>query len=177
MGYFLRSERLGFRCWKEEDLPLAMGLWGDPEVSAMLGGPFTPEAVQARLKKEIERMQEIGIQYWPVFLLKDGTHVGCVGLQTYGEEEQVYELGYHLRRAFWGQGLAKEAACTVIDYAFKALKAEALFAGHHPLNEASRRVLLSLGFSATGWELYPPTGILEPAYRLHKPQSAEKAVS
>jgi len=28
--YFLRTERLGFRLWREEDLPLAIGLWGDP---------------------------------------------------------------------------------------------------------------------------------------------------
>jgi ribosomal-protein-alanine N-acetyltransferase len=172
MNYFLKSRRLGFRCWKEEDLPLALELWSDPEVTAFTGGPFDPEAVHARLTREILHMNRHGFQYWPVFLLDGNAHVGCAGLQIYNEKERVYELGYQLRRAFWGQGLAKEAAQAVIDYAFTSVGAEALFAGHHPLNEASRRVLLAVGFSPAGWEVYPPTGILEPTYRLLKPGSA-----
>jgi len=174
MEYFLRSARLGFRCWREEDLPLAMELWGDPEVTVFTGGPFTPEAVHARLKKEIAQGQANGIQFWPVFILDGDSFVGCAGLRPYGEEDRVYELGYQLRRTFWGQRLAKEAARAVIDHSFGALGAVELFAGHHPLNEASRRVLLGVGFSPAGWEVYPPTGILEPTYRLHKPRNPAK---
>ena len=82
MDYFLTSRRLGFRCWREDDLPLAMELWGDPETTVFTGGPFTPETVHARLADEILRMKERGIQYWPVFLLDDDSHVGCAGLRT-----------------------------------------------------------------------------------------------
>jgi len=56
MDYFLKSQRLGFRCWQDEDLPLAMKLWGDSEVSALLGGPFTPEQVRERLQQEVDRL-------------------------------------------------------------------------------------------------------------------------
>ena len=175
MEYFLKSQRLGFRCWREDDLPLAMEIWGDPEMTVFTGGPFTPQAVHARLADEISRMHVRGIQYWPVFLLEDDTHVGCAGLQIYNEKEQVYEMGYYVRRPFWGQGLAREAALAVIGHAFGTLGFEALFAGHHPLNEASSRVLLSVGFSPAGWEVYPPTGILEPTYRLLKPGSAHNS--
>jgi RimJ/RimL family protein N-acetyltransferase len=166
MDYFLKSQRLGFRCWQTEDLPLAMKLWGDREVSALLGGPFTPEQIRARLDREIERMQNLGFQYWPIFLLDGGSHAGCAGLQTWRDEPRVYEVGFHLRRAFWGQGLATEAARTVIDYAFGTLGAEALMAGHHPSNRASRKVLLKLGFVYQGMLFYPPTGMVEPIYRL-----------
>ena len=31
--YFLRSARLGFGIWTAEDLPLALGLWDDAEVT------------------------------------------------------------------------------------------------------------------------------------------------
>ena len=171
MEYFLTTKRLGFRCWREEDLPLALGLWGDPEVTAMLGRPLSPDA---RLAREIARMGESGIAYWPVFLLEDGRHVGCAGLQTYREEEHTYELGYHLRRKFWGQGLATEAARAVIGYAFDVLGIESLFAGHHPANAASRKVLLDLGFMYTGEELYPPSGMIEPTYRLRNPRVEAK---
>jgi len=175
MEYFLTSERLGFRCWTEKDFPLAMAVWGDAEVTALIGGPFTAEAVQARLTREIACMREHGFQYWPVFLLDGDRHVGCAGLKPYGKQERVHELGFHLRPDFWGQGLATEAARAIIGYGFGTLGAEALFAGHHPLNEASRRVLLKLGFIYRGTELYPPTGLMHPIYRLGKPQNKENA--
>jgi ribosomal-protein-alanine N-acetyltransferase len=166
MDYFLTSAHLGFRCWSPEDLPLAIGLWGDPEVTALIGGPFTPEMVRARLAKEIAQMQEYGLQYWPIFLLDGNQHIGCAGLRPYRVKERVYELGVHLRPAFWGRGLAKEASRAIIEYGFGTLGAEALFAGHHPSNEASCQLLLKLGFVRTHEELYPPTGLMHPAYML-----------
>jgi [ribosomal protein S5]-alanine N-acetyltransferase len=170
MAYFLSSARLGFRCWRREDLPLAMGLWGDPRVAAFIGGPFGEGAVRARIAIEMREMSEGGVQYWPVSLLQGGEHVGCAGLRRYRPEEKIYELGVHLRHAFWGQGLAEEAARAVIAYGFATVGAEALFAGHHPANEASRRLLKTLGFSYTHEELYPPTGLLHPSYLLRRPR-------
>lgn len=143
---------------------MAMELWGDAKVTAFIGGPFSAEIVQSRLTKEIGQMRECGLQYWPIFLLDGDRYVGCAGLRPYRLEERVYELGIHLLRRFWGQGLAKEAALAVIGYAFDVLHAEALFAGHHPANEASRRLLLKLGFVPTHEELYPPTGLMHPSY-------------
>ena len=53
----------------------------------------------------------------------------------------------------------------VIAHAF-ATGAKALFAGHHPDNASSRSVLEKLGFRYTHHELYPPTGLQHPCYRL-----------
>jgi RimJ/RimL family protein N-acetyltransferase len=166
--YFLTTKRLGFRHWTEADEALAFGLWGDPQVTKTLGGPFTDEQVRQRLAKHITMAQEHGIQYWPIFLLATAKHVGCCGIQPY--KTGIPELGYHLRQKFWGKGLAKEAAGAVIDYAFANLKIDAIFAGHLPENMSSRKVLLSLGFQYAGEEVYPPTGILEPTYRLDRPK-------
>jgi RimJ/RimL family protein N-acetyltransferase len=130
--YFLTSARPGFRCWRDDDLPLAMALWGDAAVAVLIGGPFTPEMVQARLSREIAQERQSGLQYWPVFVLEANRHAGCAGLRPYDAEQRIYELSVHLRRAFWGQGLAREATQAVIDYAFGKLGAKALFAGHHP---------------------------------------------
>jgi len=53
--YFLRSERLGFRLWREQDLPLAIGLWGDPEVTKFIDvrGKLSGEQVNELLDKHI----------------------------------------------------------------------------------------------------------------------------
>ena len=168
MDYFLKTKRLGFRSWTNEDLPLALALWGDPEVTARIGGPFPSDVVRARLTHEIRTFEEWNIQYWPIFLLEEHRHVGCAGLRPYAANEAARELGFHLLPSFWGQGLATEASVAVLEYAFGALGLEAVVAGHHPSNDASRRVVGKLGFEYTGDEFYAPSGIFEPTYIVRK---------
>lgn len=164
--YFLTTARLGFRCWSVEDLPLALALWCDREVTRFIGGPLSRAAVERRLSAEIESMSAHGLQYWPIFLLADGAHAGCAGLRPYRLTDRIYELGFHIRPAYWGQGLATEAGAAAVAFGFGALGAAALFAGHHPANATSRRVLEKLGFHFTHEELYPPTGLKHPSYLL-----------
>lgn len=97
-------------------------------------------------------------------------HLGCCGLRPYRLEDGIYELGFHLRPEHWGQGYATEAARAVIDHAFDTLHARALFAGHHPGNVASRRLLEKLGFRYTHDEFYAPTGLEHPSYLLESPR-------
>ena len=57
----------------------------------------------------------------------------------------------------------------MIAYAFDQLGASALFAGHHPDNAVSARVLAHLEFQFTHDEFYPPTGQKHPSYLLMNP--------
>jgi len=127
-----------------------------------------------RLAREIATLREHGIQYWPIFLLSTGEHVGCCGLRPYKVAERVHELGFHIRRAHWQQGYAQEAAQAVIAHAFDALGATALFAGHNPANESSRQLLLKLGFQCTHEEYYAPTGLNHPSYLLRAGRSVSE---
>jgi RimJ/RimL family protein N-acetyltransferase len=151
-----------------------MDLWGDPEVTKFIGGPFSTEQVLDRLAREIATMQSLGIQYWPISLLATGEFVGCCGLRPYKSEEGICEIGIHLRRAFWGQGYAPEATRAVMEYAFNTLGAKALFAGHNPANKASRRLLKKLGFRYTHDEYYPPTGLNHPSHTLTAEEFGQK---
>ena len=170
--YFMTTDRLGFGQWGEDDLALAMTLWGDPRVSAFIGGPFTEDEVSALLHREIETLLACKVQYWPVFLRKDGDLAGCAGLRPYGNDKRILELGFHFRPEYWGQGLAQEAARAVIAFAFETLELNALFAGHHPENVPSEHLLKKLGFRFTHQEIYPPTGLLNPAYLLTNPEAS-----
>jgi [ribosomal protein S5]-alanine N-acetyltransferase len=165
--YFLTTARLGFGHWSECDETLALSLWGDPGVTAWIGGPFSREQVLTRLQSEIVTMTAHGMQYWPCFLLQDRELAGCAGVRPY--REGTPELGFHFRPQFHGRGLAEEAARAVIAYAFETLAVRSLFAGHHPDNAASKKLLMKLGFRYTHEEIYPPTGLLNPAYLLEKP--------
>ncbi len=158
------TPRLQFRCWRRDDLPLALALWGDVRVTAWIGGPFDAEVVRARLDDHIAAFERDRAQYWPMFLRSTGDHVGCCGLRL--REPGLLELGFHLRPAHWGQGLAAEAAAAAIGHGLAVLGAAALFAGHHPDNTSSRELLGKLGFTYTHDELYPPTGRMHRCYLL-----------
>jgi RimJ/RimL family protein N-acetyltransferase len=166
--YFLKTNRLGFRQWCKDDLSLAIELWGDYEVTKFFDarGKLSQEEVQARLEKEIKFQKEYGVQYWPLFLLETDVHLGCCGLRPYDLDQQIYEIGFHIRSNKWRRGYAREAAHAIIDYAFNTLKAKALFAGHNPKNAASRCLLKQLCFHYTHDEYYPPTGLNHPSYLL-----------
>jgi ribosomal-protein-alanine N-acetyltransferase len=168
-NYFLKSARLGFRCWTREDLALAQQLWGDPEVTRYFGGPFPEQVVLQKLEQEISRMSAHGFEYWPIHMLSDNEFAGCCGIRPYRLEDGVHELGFHLRPKYWGQGLAREAAQTVIDFAFETIQANGLAAGHHPENVNSKKVLERLGFIYTHDEYYPPLRISIPYYFLARP--------
>jgi RimJ/RimL family protein N-acetyltransferase len=179
LNYFLTTRRLGFRCWNARDASLAIDLWCNPQVTALIGGPWTREVALERLAREIEQQDRYGMQYWPVFLRAggslpaDGRHAGCAGLRPYESSEAIFEMGVHLFPEFWGQGIAREASEAIIPYAFGRLNAAAIFAGHHPQNAASGRLLVKLGFTYQGDKLYIPTGLMHPTYLLRR----EHAVS
>jgi ribosomal-protein-alanine N-acetyltransferase len=164
--YFLKTQRIGFRCWKQEDFQLAAGLWGDVKVTRFFDarGQLNAAQVTERLLQEIDTERLHGIQYWPIFLLKGGRHLGCCGLRPYDESKNVLELGFHIRYGQWRQGYAFEAARAVMQYAFNTIKVSGLFAGHNPINEGSRNLLGKLGFRYTHDAFYQSTGLNHPSY-------------
>jgi RimJ/RimL family protein N-acetyltransferase len=150
-----------------------MNLWGDSEVTHLIGGPFSAEKVQARLDTEIAAQIDHNIQYYPFFLKESSNgeevFVGCCGLRLYPANPNMFEIGFHLCKAFWGKGYASEAAQGMIHYAFETFpRLTGLFAGHNPQNESSRHLLLKLGFQFTHEEFYAPTGLMHPSYVLHR---------
>lgn len=162
------TARLTFRRWTEADLPLARVLFGDPRVTALVGGPFDEATLAARLATELANQRDHRIAYWPI-LLHGSREIGCCGLKPRAPERRIYELGFYLLPPYWGQGFAAEAGASVVTYAFDVLGATSLFAGHHPDNAASKHALERLGFRYTHHELYPPTGLEHPGYELLRP--------
>lgn len=164
--FFLTTKRIGFSEWKRSDIELAELLWGDSNVTRFIcaAGQLSADDIVIRLQEEIDNHVKYRIQYWPIFALKSNEFIGCCGLRPHNES--TYELGFHLRPKFWGQGYATESAKAVIDFAFTVLHAEGLFAGHNPNNTASQKVLTKLGFRYIGDEFYEPTGLYHPSYAL-----------
>ncbi len=166
--FFMKTERIGFSKWNEEDIDLAIQLWGDKEVTQFIcaTGVFTDEDIHQRLKTEIVNDKQLHIQYWPIFKRSTEELIGCCGIHPSQSEIQSYELGFHLCKKFWGMGYASEAAKAVINYSFETLKAKKLYAGHHPQNKASEKLLTKLGFLYAGGNYFKPTGLYHLWYEL-----------
>ncbi|OHT14622.1 N-acetyltransferase GCN5 [Tritrichomonas foetus] len=168
--YFMTTERLGFSKWLETDLPLARSLWGDKEVTKYISlNGYTDEMIIKRFNAEREIQEKFGVQYWPIFTLKDNKFIGVAGLKPYDFEpgdlvDGVYMLGYHLMKDAWGNGYATEASKCVVKYAIETLKAVNVVAGHNPNNSASGKVLLKCGFIKKYDLFFPPTGLNHPLY-------------
>ena len=145
---------------------MALLLWGDIEVTRFFGGPFSEDEIRTRFKRERARRMVHGFQYWVIELLADGDFVGCCGLRPYRLQDEIPELGFHLRPKHWGRGLAMEAARAAIEFAFETIGAKGLSAGHHPGNENSKKVLAKLGFRYTHDEHFAALGIDIPYYLL-----------
>jgi [ribosomal protein S5]-alanine N-acetyltransferase len=165
--YFLKTGRIGFRTWTLDDIELAIDLWGDPDVARYIGGPFSNSQVQRKLSTERAILRLYNIQYWPIFDLFTGEHIGCCGLRPYKSEDKVYEIESHIKKAFWGKGYGRESAKAVIDYAKKQIGAKAIYASHNPASARSKSLLEKLGFQYTHDAIYEPTGVSHASYLLN----------
>lgn len=74
------------------------------------------------------------------------------GIAGYESEGCRTELGYWLAEPCWGRGYMREAAGAVLAHAFAKTRLDRLFSRCAIDNEASRRILLGLGFRPTGTE-------------------------
>jgi RimJ/RimL family protein N-acetyltransferase len=163
----LRTRRLLMRPWTAADLEDACRLWSDPAVMALLGGAWSRAQVEARLAREKASQEQYGVQYWKLIDNDTGEMVGCCGIKPNDlNGEIIFETGFHLARAHWGKGYATEALERVVGHAFEQLRLPKLYAGHHPMNNASKRVLEKLGFKCVGERFYEPTGLIHPWYEL-----------
>jgi [ribosomal protein S5]-alanine N-acetyltransferase len=89
-----------------------------------------------------------GWRSWAITRKDDDAAIGFVAA---GEKRQgnVSEIGYLLRREYWGTGIAAEAVSRVIDQIF-AEGQRRVFADTDPDNTASRGLLERLGFRLEG---------------------------
>ena len=145
----LHGDRLDLRPFTAADLEDMHRVYGDPEVMRHVGegGAVTREESARMLAAYRRHQAEHGFAFWAVIDRGAGTLIGDAGLEV---APGGVELGYTLARAWWGQGLATEAARLCVAAAFGPLGLPRLLAVADPHNPASARVLARLGFVEEG---------------------------
>ena len=165
--FLFETERIGFTTWKKEDFELASALWGNPEVMKLLSanGYYTKDQIQERLDREINNLENFGIQYWKLYEKTTLNFIGCCGFKPCDIRENGLEFGFQFLPDFWGFGYALEASLFCISHAINTLKNDLLYAGHHPENIKSQKLLYKLRFKQVDNVYYEPTGLMHPFYK------------
>ena len=83
--------------------------------------------------------------FWAAHLRDTEEFIGWFHLRPDKIEPQAMELGYRLKRKFWGRGLATEGSRALLGNAFGEWRYEMVCARTLAVNLASRRVMEKIG--------------------------------
>jgi RimJ/RimL family protein N-acetyltransferase len=134
----LDTERLTLRPIAIDDVDLLVALDSDPEVMRFISGGKPTSRAQA------ERIVQMSLGHrWLGFERETNEFVGWFGIRPSTAKSR--ELGYRLRRAAWGNGLATEGSLALIAVAFTQPGVDRVRAETMAVNTASRAVMERCG--------------------------------
>lgn len=177
MQVYIETNRLILREIEESDIQGIFELDSDPEVHKYLGKkPIKSlqesKAIIRYIRKQYE---EAGIGRWAVIDKMTNEFIGWSGLKYEKEVRQemnYYDLGYRLKKKFWGRGIATETALVSLNYGFQTMGLNEIYAGAHIENIASNKVLQKVGLNFI--ETFEYDGAPHHWYKITKNDRQEK---
>jgi ribosomal-protein-alanine N-acetyltransferase len=140
----LRTERLTLRLFQDSDVEDALSYRDDPEFAR-----FLPHIPQPFTRRDAEAFVALNMsEPWersPTFaIVLEGILIGTVNFEV-DADTRAAMLGYAIGRAWWGRGLATEAARAAIVWAVDTFSLVRIWASTDARHVRSRRVLEKLG--------------------------------
>lgn len=180
----LETPRLTLRELTAEDADALARILSDPETMRYYPAPYDRAGVEQWIERNRQRYKEHKVGLWAMVLKSTvlesaalesmppqstGELIGDCGIiRQEVEGEHLYEIGYHLRRDFWGRGFATEAAIACRNWAFARLKTDRLISLIRPENLPSRRVAERNGM--TIWKEINWRGLQHYVYAVERTQ-------
>lgn len=138
------------RPFRHNDIESLMEYANNPKIAANLTNqfphPYTREGGESFIK--------YAMQHSPpnIFAIEiEGKASGGIGLHVQTDIHiKNAELGYWLAEPFWGQGIMTKAVVHMVDYGFKNLDINRIYARPFGSNIASQKVLKNAGFVLEG---------------------------
>ncbi|HZR16621.1 MAG TPA: GNAT family N-acetyltransferase [Verrucomicrobiae bacterium] len=141
-------EQIVLRQWQDSDLEPYAVMNSDPEVMRYFPRPLTREESAASLGRLRRSIDERGWGLWVVAV--DGQFAGFTGLAVPLFEASFtpcVEVGWRLRREYWGRNIAYRAARQALDHGFRVLELQEIVSFTAATNLRSRRLMERLGFT------------------------------
>jgi RimJ/RimL family protein N-acetyltransferase len=117
---------------------------GDSRISQWLFGTQSPDQSRARLVRWIAMWRETGLGFW-IFEDSDRRPVGHGGLFNSPRQAGEVEVGYVVKPAHWGRGLATEITLASLKIGFESLALRRIIGIAQSANAPSRRVMEKCG--------------------------------
>lgn len=137
----LETPRLLLREFRRDDADALDLVISDSETMKFYPAPFDRADVEQWIERNLGRYSKYGHGLWGIVLKSTGELIGDCGLTFQNVDGfDELEIGYHVRRDLWRQGLATEAARACRDYGFGRFSAERIVSLIRPENLPSRRV-------------------------------------
>ncbi|AFZ72852.1 GNAT family N-acetyltransferase [Natronobacterium gregoryi] len=144
---FLPGDAVDLRPIEEDDLEFFRDAINDPQVWRPIGGSRPLNLEQEREYFEDVVCSDDGVQ---LLIVADGSPVGTIGLHDIDWEADSAEIGYWLEPDAHDQGYGTEAAALLVGYGFDQLGLHRIRAHVFEFNDASQRLLESIGFIREG---------------------------
>ena len=131
-----------------DDAPFIHSLLSDPEHMRYFPRTYSLDEARGWIDWQLNLYRDHGFGLWVLELKETDELVGQCGL-TIQDVEGVdeIEIGYHISKAYWRQGLATEAASACRDFAFDVLGLERIVITTSVDNIPSRGVARKVGMS------------------------------
>ncbi|MFZ4930611.1 GNAT family N-acetyltransferase [Chryseobacterium sp. Mn2064] len=141
----IETERLILSQLQEKDIPfiveyLQHRIYSD--LTSNIPYPYTEDDAKFWLKISREAF-ESNSGYTFAIRDKEDHIIGAIGLHD--REDDKAELGYWIGISYWNKGYVTEAAKAIVDFGFKELEINKIFATHFPHNPASGRIMEKIG--------------------------------
>ena len=159
----IETERLYLRQWQASDFAIFAAMNADPEVMK-----YFPKLLSAKVSDIIaskcqQLIEDNGWGFWALSLKdcsnKNDAFIGFVGLnQTHADMSfaPCVEIAWRLRKEFWGQGYATEAARASLDFAFSELALDEVVAFTAVINKRSQLLMKRIRMTDTQNNFYHP---------------------
>jgi RimJ/RimL family protein N-acetyltransferase len=168
----LETLRLVLREFSPEDADGLARVLSDPETMRFYPAPFDRAGVENWIARNRYRYAKDGHGLWAMILKSTGELIGDCGLTVQDVDgANEVEIGYHVRRDHWGQGLATEAARACRDFGFSRY-ADRLVSIIRPENRPSRRVAEKIGMNV--WKEVMRANLPHLVYSIRKDQTQQR---
>lgn len=148
----LETERLILRRMTQRDSRDMFEYASLPEVTEyLLWSPHENLPDTKRYLKQVEASYKKGeFHDFGIELKKERKFIGTCGFSNLDMPNSRAEIGYVLNPAYWGRGIAAEAAMEVIRFGFEEMGLNRIEARYMVGNEKSRRVMEKCGMTFEG---------------------------
>ena len=146
MRFTLETERLILRDLTPEDYQAAFLWCGDPDVVRYMVYPVYTRAEDVRTWLESRDLDDPDEFDAGIVLKSTGELIGSGGLY-YKPEDDLWTIGYNLRKDQWGNGYAVEVIRGILDYVRTLRDVRGIQGTFADENYRSRRVMEKLGMT------------------------------